>query len=305
MRFGRRKKVGLALGGGAARGWAHLGVLRALKKKGIEVDYIAGTSIGSLVGAFMAAGHVEQLEDLALHLDWKQMLYYFFEVSFPRGGLVDGRRIVESVRRHMKKTRFQDLDIPLSAVATDVMTGQEVALREGDLVESVRASIAIPGIFTPVRRGEALLVDGGLVNPLPVSVVRQMGADWVIAVDLNHDVMLQRGRRKPPPALKKQAPDLWKTNPVLRELARRAQKLDLSFLDKARDWWTGSDNRLNILDVLGNSILIAEAQITSARLKAEPAEVLIRPAVGHISFMEFYRAEETMELGYRAAMAQL
>jgi NTE family protein len=304
MFFGRKKKVGLALGGGAARGWAHLGVLQALKEKGIEVDYVAGTSIGALVGGFFAAGNLDQLMAIALNLDWKQVVYYFFEISFPKDGLVDGKKIVQLFRQHVKKTDITSLQIPFRAVATDVMTGQEIVLKEGDVIDAIRASMAIPGIFTPVRRKGQMLVDGGLVNPVPVNVVREMGANVVIAVDLNYRFPTDGKTKKPqtitPMEIKVES------FPIVESLNEKIKKNGFKIIKAAQEWLTREKpGTINIFDVLGNSILIAEAQITQARLKTEPPDHLIRPELGHINYMEFFRAREAMELGYRAAMEQL
>ncbi|HBA85414.1 MAG TPA: patatin [Verrucomicrobia bacterium] len=311
MRFTRKKKtVGLALGGGAARGWAHLGVFQALKEKGIQVDYVAGTSIGALVGGFYAAGNLDQLVALALKLDWRQVGYYFFEISFPKEGLVDGKKIVELFRQHVKRQDLRSLPVPFRAIATDVMTGEEVVLQDGDVVDAIRASMAIPGIFTPVRRKTQLLVDGGLVNPMPVNVVRQMGADVVIAVDLNFrfptDGKNKRPSKTSTPVIAPMEVHVEPSNAIVQSMNAQFQKLGNKFIKAAQEWLVrDKPGTINIFDILGNSILIAQSQITQARLLTEPADILIRPELGHISYMEFFRAREAMELGYRAAMEQI
>ena len=181
-------KIGLALGSGSARGLAHLGVIRAVQEAGIKVDYVAGTSIGALVGAVYAAGSIDSLESTFQKFDWKKMVS-FFDVIFPKSGLIDGAKVRELVRALVHAEVIESLPIPFCAVATDIQSGEEVVIRQGDLIEAVRASIAVPGIFTPVRSNGLLLVDGGLVNPVPVSVVRAMGAEIVIAVDLNQQIV--------------------------------------------------------------------------------------------------------------------
>jgi len=175
----RSKKIGLALGSGSARGLAHIGVIKALDEAGIRVDYIAGTSAGAVVGAVYASGRINSLENVVLQLDWKKIVY-FFDVVFPKSGLIDGNKITDFIRNHVDEKNIEDLPLPFCAVSTDLATGNEVAIQEGDLIEAVRASISIPGIFTPVKKNDITLVDGGLVNPVPVSVVREMGAGFVI-----------------------------------------------------------------------------------------------------------------------------
>ncbi len=169
--FRKKKKrlfsgtVGLALGSGSARGWAHIGVIRALTEAGIHVDYIAGTSIGALVGAVYASGGIGTLENVVLQFDWKQIAY-FFDVVLPKSGLLDGKKVSAFIRRHVKEINIEELAIPFCAVATDLGTGNEVILKQGDIIEAVRASISVPGIFTPVKKNGTILVDGGLVNPV-------------------------------------------------------------------------------------------------------------------------------------------
>ena len=184
-------KVGLALGSGSARGWAHIGVIRALADAGIEIKCVAGTSIGSLVGAAFALNKVDVLEEFARQLDWKQIVS-FLDVTFPKSGLIDGKRITDFFRSHVQDVNIEEMSLRYCAVATDLVTGTEAVLNQGDLIEAIRASISIPGIFAPVKKDDGFLVDGGLVNPVPVSVARNMGADYVIAVNLNHDIVNKR-----------------------------------------------------------------------------------------------------------------
>jgi NTE family protein len=179
-----RKKIGLALGGGYARGLAHIGVLEVLEREGIPIDIIAGTSIGSIVGALYAKEKDATLvKKQAMSLDWKRMAI-LVDPIFSKGGLLGGKRIMNLLRRFIGDVRFSDLGIPLSCIATDLISGDEVVLNEGSVIEAVRASISIPIIFSVVKRDGRFLVDGGLVNQVPISVAKQMGADFVIAVDI-------------------------------------------------------------------------------------------------------------------------
>jgi NTE family protein len=178
------KKVGLALGGGAARGLAHIGVLEVLEREGIPVDLIAGTSAGAAVGALYAKGRsVAQIKELVHNTGWRR-LFSLIDLALPKSGFIEGARIKDLLRSVIGDISFSDLKIPLSCVATDISSGEEVVISDGLVLEGVRASISIPVIFTAVRWRDRYLVDGGLVNPLPVSTVRGMGADFVIAVNV-------------------------------------------------------------------------------------------------------------------------
>jgi NTE family protein len=294
------KKIGLALGGGGARGWAHLGVIEALEEAGIEVDVVAGTSMGALVGGAFASGHAAMLREFALQLDWKQVAYYFLEVNFPRSGLIDGTKIAAFVRKNIGRSNMESLPVPFATVSTDVLTGKEVVTRRGDLIDAIRASIAIPGIFTPVCRDGLVLVDGGLVNPVPVSVARDLGADFVIAVDLNRGALA----RKPRPQPRADAAERAVSNPLLKRIDNKMRQFDAAMLKSARKWLLREDMP-NIFDVLGNSLRIIEAQIADTRLKIDPPDLLIRPSVGNLNFMEFHRASEVIRAGTLAAKEAL
>ena len=175
-------KVGLALSGGAARGVAHIGVLRALREAHLVIDMIAGTSSGALIGALYASGlDVKTIERVALGLKWKE----FADFTLPRMGLISGRGIEEFVSEYTGVTDFRELKIPLAVIATDLITEREVIFKEGPLARIVQASCSIPGIYTPVQYKNMLLVDGGIINVLPTDVLRKMGADFVIGVDVN------------------------------------------------------------------------------------------------------------------------
>jgi len=179
------KKTALVLGSGGARGWAHIGVLQALAELNVTPDIVVGSSIGSIVGAIYATGTVSNAAELAPRLSWMQVAKLFFEFGISRSGLIEGKRIMRFLEELIHVKQIEHLPLAYAVVATDLHTHQEVVLKSGDILEAIRASIAIPGIFTPVHHEKQWLVDGGLVNPLPVSVARAMGADYVIGVDIN------------------------------------------------------------------------------------------------------------------------
>ena len=301
------KNIGLALGSGSARGWAHIGVIRALAEAGIEIRYIAGTSIGSLVGAAFALNKIDVLEDFARQLDWKQIVS-FMDVTFPRSGLIDGEKITDFFRSHVREINIEELPLPYCAVATELTTGREVVLSGGDLIDAIRASISVPGIFTPLKKNGSFLIDGGLVNPVPVSVVRNMGADYVIAVDLNADIIDKgstNGIAPVDPSLEnvvdQSPPQKWR---IAQDLTNRFNEFSSPALSQVRQW-LHRDPVPNIFEVLATSINIMEVQTTATRLATDPPDLLIQPKLGNIRFLEFYRAEETITQGYREAMTQL
>jgi NTE family protein len=302
------KKIGLALGSGSARGWAHIGVIRSLQEAGIRIDCIAGTSIGALVGAAYALNKMDVLEDFVQQLDWKQIVS-FLDVTFPTSGIIEGEKIANFFRGHVQKKTIEELTVDYCAVATDLLSGGEVILRQGDLVEAIRASISVPGIFTPVRINGDILIDGGLVNPVPVSAVRKMGADYVIGVDLNHDIVSERGPRLVDKEKLRTQGDMtdnsilayWK---LTEEQSKKIPTPGSPTLVKMRNWMT-RDPLPNLFEVLITSLNIMQAQITSTKLITDPPDLLIQPQLGHIRLLEFHRAQEAITAGYRETKAKI
>ncbi len=303
----KRRKIGLALGSGSARGWAHIGVIEALAESGIEINCVAGTSIGAVVGAAFASGSLDDLKEVVLRFDWKQILG-FLDVVFPRSGLIDGKKVTDFLRKHVRDAAIEELPTPFCAVATNLADGQEVVIDRGDLIEAVRASISLPGIFTPVRKNGMVLIDGGLVNPVPVSVVRSMGAEYVIAVDLNADIVRKEGgRRTPPPVTARDrghGPGRVAGRIVLAALNKKVAALRRRAMAQAGQWLSGGALP-NIFDVLQESIHIMEARITETRLRLDPPDLLIQPNLGHIKLMEFNRAQEAITGGYKEALRRV
>lgn len=312
-RFWKHKRVGLALGSGGARGWAHLGVLQALRERDIQVDFVAGTSMGAVAGAFLAAGREAALRELAEHLDWRRLRQFFWEISMSRSGLTDGKRLLEETRKLLGVKEFRELALPFRAVATDLNTGEEVVLDSGNLLQALRASISIPGVFSPVLLGRRLLVDGGLVNPVPVNVVRAMGAQRVIAVDVSQGI-----EPEPKPEGRKEKKARVVRGPLLlpKEHAEEEHGGAVRMLE---DFWAEIERKARrfrasmteaaakpaVVDVLVRSVRITEAQIARSRRMAEPPDLLIEPKVGSIGTLEFQRAQEAMAAGYVAAMQAL
>lgn len=307
-----RPKIGLALGSGSARGLAHIGVIRAVEEAGIEIDCIAGTSMGALIGAVYAAGKLDELEAVFATFDWKKTLS-FFDVVLPKSGLLDGAKVGELVRGLVHAKSIEALNMPFQAVATDIANGTEVVIGSGDVIEAVRASISVPGIFTPVRSGDRILVDGGLVNPVPVSAARAMGADIVIAVDLNHEIVAGKNFKSLLNGMKhddtNEAPLFarWVGDyrAAMQELKQKLLGGDVPGSAQFSRWLSPEETLPNIFEVLLASINVMETSITQTRLGLDRPDVLIQPPLGDIRFMEFGRAEEIIAIGYEHARGQL
>jgi NTE family protein len=280
------KRIGLALGSGSARGWAHVGVIRALEKAGIRPDLVCGTSVGSLVGAAYAAGALDRFEQWLLRMRISDVLR-FFDLSLG-GGVLKGERVMEFFRRNFVDRPIEQLSMPFAAVATALQSGAEVWLREGSTVEAVRASIALPGLFTPVPRDGLTLVDGGLVNPVPVSLARAMGADVVIAVDLGSDKI---GRHM---SARSQTDA---SGTLLAEWQQRLrQKLGAHLGTPSAE-----EGKLpSMHEVLLSSLDIMQTQIARSRLAAEPPDILVSPRLAQLHLLDFHRAKEAIEEGMRA-----
>jgi len=291
-------KVGLALGGGAARGWSHIGVLETLLEAGIEPVAVAGTSMGALVGAAYAAGRLGALRTWATALDRRTILS-LLDISLGRGGVIDGQRIYKFLEDLGIDRPIESFPVAYAAVATDLADGREIWLEKGPAAKAVRASIAMPGILSPVLLDDRWLVDGGLVNQVPVSTCRALGAEFVIAVSVSEG-LLGRRRDKLRATLDiggdatraaRVAQFLSQMPATLRDPAKRILPLLLK----------GGPQSPGYFDVLVNCLTIMQEKITRSRLAGEPPHVLIAPDVTSINLMDFDRAEEAIGAGRAAA----
>ena len=275
-----RIRIGLALGSGVARGWAHLGVLKALERIGLRPDVVAGSSIGALVGGFYLAGHAQALEDWARHLTTLRMLRYL-KLPLTGSGMISGRKLFHEAETYLGDLQINELPSPFVAVATDLWTGHEIWLREGRLTDAMRASLSLPGIFKPLRINGHWLVDGALVNPVPVSVCRALGAQMVISVNLNADIMgkLHEEREEA-------------------ENGNGGASKDSNLLSSSlRQFGHGEPSTFN---VMVTSLNIIQDRIARSRLAGDPPDVTINPRIGHIGLLEFDRAEELIRAGEAA-----
>lgn len=276
------RSLGLALGGGAALGWAHIGALRVLDEAGVTPTVVAGTSIGALVGAAWLCGSLDALEDIARGMSWRRLIS-FADPQLGAAGLFRGEAIVRALVRHLGERRIEDLEPRFVAVAADLITGTEVHIAEGRLERAVRASISVPGVFLPVEQGGQLLADGGLINPVPITAARALGADYVIAIDVMGDY---HGRARAagigphlgtPPA----EPASW-----LESMAGR--------------FFTRTPRRPGLYSIATVSAALIMRKLAEANLRLSPPDLHVVPAVGHFSPIEFDRADELIAEGRRA-----
>jgi NTE family protein len=298
----RYSRIGLVLGGGAARGWAHIGAIRALHDAGIKPDVVCGTSIGALVGAVYANGDLDWLEEWVAKLTW-QTVVRLLDLRFS-GGLLGGRKVIQIFADKFNGRSIAQLNMPFAAVATELDSGRESWLQDGSVVDAVRASIAIPGIFTPVFHNGVWLVDGGLSNPVPVSVARGMRADCVIAVDLNNDILNGRdfgGAAVETPALDPDAPPPVALRRNGKPWPRWLAPAEGRASDDVRVAPAPSARAPSMLSSIAQSIDIMQVRISRSRLAGEPADILIQPRLGGMGIFDFHRAGPAIEEG-RAAV---
>jgi len=305
----RKPRIGLALGSGSARGWAHIGIIRALEERGIKPDMVCGTSVGALVGAAYASGQLDKLEKWVTGLAWTTVVR-LMDLSWS-GGLIRGTRLFNLFGSILDDVDIDEFAVPFGAVATELGSGREVWLRHGRMLDAVRASCALPGILQPAVHNEMLLVDGGLVNPVPVSMCRALGAEVVIAVDLSwgklgvyRDRSRDRsGERSGDKGGDKVGDRIASTDGTIELPAEPREKPGL--LDRLGRGWLGrtakeveSKVRMpSIIEVFTTSLDIVEMRVARSRLAGEPADVLLTPLLPRFKTMDFHRAKEAIAEG--------
>lgn len=301
-----RFRLGIALGSGAARGLAHIGVLKVLEEAGIQIDTIAGTSMGAFIGAMYAAGvPVTQMEQAALDIDWFRMAR-LLDPALPTSGLTDGKKLVAFMAALLPARDFKDLRQKLAVTATDINTGESIIIKQGDLLEALRASLAFPGIFSPVRFGQRFLVDGGLCKPIPTDVARSLGAEKIIGICTI-------------PTVVKKTPETYL--PISHAGAREiggwrglfsARRIELAVRSAIGQETEDTDSRPsenpktpNIFRVCAQSVAIMENVINELHLRQNPHDLIIRPRLDGVTLLEFHRAREVIAAGEAAARAAL
>ncbi len=285
----RQIKVGLALGAGSAKGWAHIGVINGLKKLGIKIDIIGGCSVGALVGAAFACNRLNAMEFWIRSFGYWDVLR-LMDFSWHRGGLLRGERVFSAIDKLIKITAFSECALKFGAVATNLTTGREVWFTEGDVNQAIRASCSVPGLLPPICFNNCWLVDGAIVNPVPVSLVRAMGADIVIAVDLQQDAFLAHQVLLSGEVLQDEPPDSPWYQRLRGKLVRAAVQQ--------------SNNAPSALEVMSVSMQILENGLKRKLLIEEPADILIQPDCLQISMLDFHRAEEAITAGLSALEKQ-
>ena len=308
-----RKKLGLALGCGASKGWAHIGIIEALENADIPIDIIAGCSVGAYVGAIYASGGLPSLKEFVLRMDGKRIFSYF-DMAFSRSGILNGtKRVTELFSMHTTIKTFEDLSIPLAMVATDLERGEKVVLKSGDIISALRATMSYPALFAPVKMNGCWLVDGGLVDPVPVGVARAMGAEIVIAVDLNTRIV---SRRKDTSTVNHDS----KNQLVSPEALEAVQNQRNTITKRIVGYYEAFENNIknmnssarqndapipDIIETITTSIDIMEERISRINLAVDRPDILIQPRLGELRMMNFDRVAHAIEEGYIGTQEKL
>lgn len=286
-------KIGLALGSGAARGWSHVGVIKALVRQGIAPDVVCGSSIGALVGAAYCSNHLEKLESWVCSLSRLETAK-FLEFNTQLNGFVNKQRLESFLQKYVaaKSKKIEALDKTFAAVATELETGREVWITKGPVLDGVWASMSLPGLFPAIRYRDKWLVDGGLVNPVPVSVCKALGAELVIAVNLNGDLVGKHFRTNNE-ADGEDEPEIREENSAMERIADRVMDYTTSVFNHSRS----PEDSPGLLDAIAGSINIVQDRITKSRMAGDPPDLVLTPMLSEISLLEFYRAAEAIEEG--------
>ncbi len=286
--------LALALGSGVARGFAHIGVLRVLKKNGIIPSIVTGTSMGAVVGACFLATRLNDLEDWALSLT-RRKLFSYMDIKVRAPGLIGGKHLKLLLEDNFGDLKVEDLPSPFIAIATDMGTGHEVWLRKGLLVDALQASFALPGVFPPVERNNRFLIDGALVNPVPIAPCHALNARMTIGVDLNAD-FIGKAQRKGSSYQSVMGFDMFGQD--------GASEVDQKTLSKnsfsRRIFRRNDAGTPSLFGVMVSSLTIIQDRLTRSRLAGDPPDIHIKAPVGHIGLLEFERAKELIELGEEA-----
>ena len=293
----RRPVIGLALGGGAARGFAHIGIVRTLIAHGIAPNVVVGTSIGAVIGGAYAAGHLDRLEDWARSLQPRNVISYL-DIRLNGSGLIGGTKLAAELEAAMGPSLIEELPVKFATVATEVRTGHEIWLTHGRIVDALRASYALPGIFAPVLVGDRWLVDGALVNPVPVSAARAFGAEIVIAANVSSDIFAHSTTiySHGPGGTVTAAPEVLDPAPPKRGFGKF-----FSAERTVKREFFGAAGRPGISTIMVDAFNIMQDRITRARLAGDPPDLLISPRVGEIGWFDFHRADDLIAHGARAA----
>ena len=298
----RKTTVGLALGGGVARGWAHIGAIKALMEANIEIDIISGTSIGALVGGYYVTGNIDSLEKWALTLN-KNKIVNYLDIQWGGTSIIKGQRLSRTLKSHFRNINIEDISQKFIAVSCDLETGEEIWLQSGSILKAIQASYALPGIFEPVKINGKYMIDGALANPVPVAACRSLGANFVVGIGLNdyggsaissnnvlsNSITIKKRKRK---FIEKLTQKIYNFRP---------EKILMDTFFKK--------NPKNKKPKLG-MVMIDALDITMDRLARNclaknPADIYITPNISHIGMLEFTKAEELINLGYEAVKKEI
>ena len=293
----QQPKIGIALGSGSARGWAHIGVIQELAKMGIIPEIVAGSSIGAIVGAAYASNQLDKLDSWVRSLTWKEIFNYI-DISIVGGGFIQGEKLLELARTYIEEDSIESLPRQFGMVATELDTGREIWFQDGSILDALRASIALPGMFTPVKINDRWLVDGGLSNPVPVSLCRAMGADVVIAVNLNGDIVGKHTRKR----IKSNTNIDNKSNDNETTFLERVTSQLKNNLNEQKDillsrLFGDSLDSPGLFDVTASSINIMQDRLTRSRMAGDPPDIILSPRLSELGLMEFDQAAIAIEEG--------
>lgn len=311
MKPSGKPRIALVLGSGAARGWAHIGVIRELAEMGVKPDLVVGASVGAVVAGAYASGNLDAFEEWISGLGRVDIIR-LLDARMTGGGFLQGNSLMGAIEKRIGNPNIEDLEIPFACVAAELGTGREIWLREGSLLDACRASIALPGLFAPSRHNpDRLMVDGGVVNPVPVSLARAMGGDVVIAVNLNGDLI---GRHFFIHGLEDEVSDedsereLAEMEDKDSLIARWAAKMKAGFGVRLDSYISSLRRKESpdpgLFDVIAASVAIMQDRITRSRMAGEPPDIMITPRLSHIGLMDFDRADESIPEGRKATRRQ-
>lgn len=291
-------KVGLVLGSGASRGWAHIGVIEALHDAGIPIHLMAGCSVGAFVGAIFASGGLEQLKKYVIEMNGKSM-FSFSDLTLIRSGLLDGdKKLRELFCMHSDKKNFDELEIPLKVVAADMHSGDQVVLDSGDLLKALRASMSYPGLFAPTCHKNRWLIDGGVVDPVPVGVARAMGADIVIAVNLDSELVSRKRHQKTEAVPEVKIPPV--RNEFLKKIAARYEAVEITIRKHLDIQTKNKSTPPRTRQVINAAIQLMQSRITRVNFAVNRPDILITPRLGDLKMLDFDQVEHAIGEGYIA-----
>jgi len=309
-----RKTLGLVLGSGASRGWAHIGIIEALEEAKIPIDLIAGSSVGAYIGAIYAGGGLHSLKEFLMKMDGKKIFSYV-DVAISRSGLLDGtKKVDELFSQHTDAVTFADLHIPLVMVATDLERARKVVLKTGNLIDALRATMSYPGLFTPAMVDGKWLVDGGVIDPVPVGIARAMGVDVVVAVDLNtrtvshHKNGVRSGKRKgagEPQTVGSSRKKEPRRHPIMDKISAYASSVENVFKDSNNAEQNGRVHPPEIIETVSTAISIMEERITRVNLAVDGPDILIQPRLGEMKMMNFDQVNYAIKEGYVGAQEKI